>query len=486
MLFRLACVLAAVSGLLLMPGSYCRCADAPRPTLEAKDIESQLRTDWFGLYLQGKKIGYVRTSLERSGDYVLDTESLNLKLSSFGKKSDISINQVITFDGKAPYGMVKAELIESNDASKSDKTLLVRKEKGYEYTFRTGMEGSKKQIDGLDYTLADSLAPDLWIRGGPKVGEKANFKQLDIKDAKINGLFSKVLSIKTSPVAGVNLRYYEIENESSKEKLKFLTRHDDQGRVLSNVIAIFELRLESEEQAKNTEYSQDLFVMGMVKCDRPLGATDKVKELVIQVEGKEAESFEDGPRQSIVPGPNGSRLLKLGKKYGKDRPATKEEIAENLKETNAYAINHPKVKALAEKAVGDAKTPEEKVRRIVHFVHDFVQPTYSATIPTIHDLMEKKRGDCKSYALLVTNLARASGVPARDVSGLVYMSDDQKAFGGHAWNEVVLNGVWVPVDASRDEMEVNATHLSYGTEFQAAKNMLNTLGKLSFKIIEVK
>ena len=29
--------------------------------------------------------------------------------------------------------------------------------------------------------------------------------------------------------------------------------------------------LEPEEQAKNTEYSQDLFVQGMVKIDRPLG-----------------------------------------------------------------------------------------------------------------------------------------------------------------------------------------------------------------------
>ena len=31
---------------------------------------------------------------------------------------------------------------------------------------------------------------------------------------------------------------------------------------------------------------------------------------------------------------------------------------------------------------GDAQTPEEKVERIIGFVHDFVRPSLSATMPT--------------------------------------------------------------------------------------------------------
>src|SRR5205807_5470271 len=120
------------------------------------------------------------------------------------------------------------------------------------------------------------------------------------------------------------------------------------------------------------------------------------------------------------------------------------------------------------------------------FVNGFVRPSLSVTLPSIHDLLDKKKGDCKSYALLVTNLARAAGVPAREVSGLLYIGDDQKAFGGHAWNEVVLNGIWVPVDASLRQTEVDATHVCFGTEHKAAKNLFNSLGKLSFKVLEVK
>jgi hypothetical protein len=465
--------------------SFSWSQEVQRLAVEYKDIEALSRTDWFGLYLKDKKIGYFRTTRERSGDTICESATFNMKLSSFGMKSQMVIDQSTTFEGKMPYRMVRAEM-DQRGSSAPVKIVVVRNDKGFTYTYRTGTEATTKQLPDLDYTLADALADDLWVRRGPKKGETATFRQFDIMDGKLHTLTSKVVGIKTSLVGGVNVRYFEVENESSKEMLKFLTRHDDQGRTLSSVIAIFELRLETEEAAKNTEHSQDLFVLGMVKSNRSLGPTKKVTELVLQVDGKEGEVFEDGPRQSVAPGPGGSRLIKLGKNYGKKTPATKKEIAENLEETNTYCLSHPKVKALAEKAVGDARTPEEKVRRIVDFVNDFVQPTLSATLPSIHDLMEKKKGDCKSYALLVTTLARAAGVPAREVSGLLYIGDDQKAFGGHAWNEVVLNGVWVPVDAVLRQTEVDATHVSFGTEYKAAKNLLTTLGKLSFKVVEVK
>ena len=485
MIIRLT-LLAVILASWLIPGPYVRSQETQRPTLQTKDIESLLRTDWFGIYLQGKKIGYFRSDYDRNGDFFRESADFRMKLASFGQKSEMIIKETASFENKPPFRLMRAEMDQRSDPTPPENFLLVRKDKGFEFTYRTGKETTKKPIAELDYTLADTLAADLWIRSGPKVGDKAIFKQLDTKEAKLETQTSTVLNIKNSLVNGVNVRYYEIENENSKDHLKFLTRHDDQGRTLSSVIAIFEMRLETEEQAKNIEYSQDLFVLGMVKSDRALGQTKNVRELVLRIDGKEGEIFEDGPRQSVAPGPNGSKLLRLGKKYGKETKATEKEIADCLKETNGYNISHPKVKALAAQAVGDAQTPEEKVKRILDFVNNFIKPSLRASMPTIHDLLDKKEGDCKSYALLVVNLARANGIPAREVSGLLYIGDDQKAFGGHAWNEVVLGGVWVPVDATLRETEVDATHVCFGTELKAAKNLLNSLGKLKFKVVEVK
>lgn len=456
-----------------------------RAQLDAKEVDSFLRTEWYGLYLKGKKIGYFRSVRARAGDQISDAFTMHMKLVSFGKKSELTLTQDLRFDGKAPFALVGGSF-EQQTGALTQRVTLTKNDKGFQVALKVGTEDSTRQIPPVEYTLADALAADLWIRKGPQVGSSISYREFDMQELALQVHKSTVAAIKTSVVNGVQVRFFEVDTESRKEKLQILSRHDDTGRLLSGNIAVFEIRLEPEEQAKNIEFSQDLFVLGMAKLDKALGSARKVTELVLHVDGKEAEVFEDGPRQRVEPAAGGGKLIKLGKKYGKEVKATPQEIEECLQETNTYRINHPKIKELAAKAVGDAKTPEDKVKRLVEFVHRYITPTLSSSMPQIHDLLESKKGDCKSYALLFATLARASGIPAREVGGVTYIGDDAKALGGHAWNEVVLNGVWVPIDATFNQVEVDATHLSYGTEFRAAKNLLATLGKLSFRVVEMK
>src|SRR5438552_4260928 len=131
----LACSLA----LCLVPaGAFPSFGQEPgRTAPQAKDIESLLRTDWYGLYLKGTKIGYFRSSRERSGDFIREAETFSMKLSSFGRKSEVVISQVTTFENAAPYRMVRAEMDQRSGAAPSEGILLVRKDKGFDYTYRT-------------------------------------------------------------------------------------------------------------------------------------------------------------------------------------------------------------------------------------------------------------------------------------------------------------------------------------------------------------
>jgi hypothetical protein len=453
-----------------------------RPALKDADITPTLRTDWYGVYLNDKKVGYVKTGRARIDDTIVETNATQMKLASFGKKAELKFDQTSTFEAKPPYRLLAATY-EQDDGKVSKKIRAKRVENGFEYTIEASGAKRTRQVGDLEFTLADSLASELWIRSAPKVGEQILVKDLDVEDWKRDQTKFTIKNIKTSLVGGVEVKYSEVESESQKYMLKLLARHDSTGKMLSGFLAIFELRLEPEAQAKNTEYSQDLFVLGQAKVDQPLGWTTKLMEVVLRVDGK-FEGLENGPLQTVVLDKDGSKLIKIGKKYGNVLRPTAMEIEENVAETNAYPISDPKIKAMALRAIGDAKAPEAKVRRIVSFVHGYIKPSLEVTVPNIHNLMDKQRGDCKSYALLTTNLCRAVGIPAREVSGLLYMGDDQKSFGGHAWNEVVLNGVWVPVDATLDQVEVDAGHISMGHEMKALGNMLKSLGKLSFKVVE--
>ncbi len=459
--------------------------DAPhRPDLDAKIIESTYATDWYGVYLGDKKIGYFMGKRESAGKgKVRDSFLMNMKIASFGKKSELTVGQDMIYESEAPYRLLRGEFNQSTGPDKM-RSVLERSEKGYKVTLTSAGMDTTKELAEFDYNLADAMANELWLRKGPKEGDAINARDFSMEDLKVETQKSTLLARKTSLVAGVKVLFYEVESNSTRHKLKMKTLHDDQGRLLSGNISVFELRRETEEQAKNTEFTADLFVLGQVKVDRKLGRTDNLEEVVLEVVGKGGELIPDGPRQSVED-KDGKRVVRLGKKFGKEVKATEKEIKDALEETTALPITHPKIVALAKEAVGDADTAAEKVKRIVNFTYRYIRPELVTSPPEIHLLMKRKSGDCKCYARMFCVLARANGIPAREVAGFVYMGDDAKAFGGHAWDEVLLDGVWVPLDASMNRTEVTAGHVYLGSDRDSA-GILDTLGKMQFRVLAVK
>ena len=72
--------------------------------------------------------------------------------------------------------------------------------------------------------------------------------------------------------------------------------------------------------------------------------------------------------------------------------------------------------------------------------------------------MQNAKGDCTEHAVLLAALCRARGIPARVAIGLVYVSAAQ-GFGYHMWNEVWIDGGWIPLDATIARGGTGAAHL---------------------------
>ncbi|MCL4732134.1 MAG: transglutaminase-like domain-containing protein, partial [Planctomycetes bacterium] len=74
---------------------------------------------------------------------------------------------------------------------------------------------------------------------------------------------------------------------------------------------------------------------------------------------------------------------------------------------------------------------------------------------------DEKKGDCTEHSALFVAVARAAGLPARNIGGIVYLaSGDSAFFGYHAWSEVWL-GRWVPVDATVNEVGTSARYILF-------------------------
>src|SRR5205807_1297290 len=76
-------------------------------------------------------------------------------------------------------------------------------------------------------------------------------------------------------------------------------------------------------------------------------------------------------------------------------------------------------------------------------------------------VLENKAGDCTEHTLLFVALARAAGLPAREVGGVAYVGGDEPAFGWHAWAEVHDGSQWVAVDPTWGQVFVDATHIKF-------------------------
>ena len=80
-------------------------------------------------------------------------------------------------------------------------------------------------------------------------------------------------------------------------------------------------------------------------------------------------------------------------------------------------------------------------------------------------------------------MARSLGIPCRTVGGLIYLGDEFRQFGLHAWNEVVINGVWVPVDPTWGQPLIDATHIRFPVNVSQEWQIMAGIEKIKMEVL---
>jgi hypothetical protein len=492
-------VALAFTLLLLVPLAEAQAQpQSKRLPVTVQDVDAGLGSSWFGIYSQGEKIGYASSAREKLTDrgrtIYRERSSVHLNLNQLGQKTTIAKEQTLDFDSTPPFRLLRVEY-DHHTGKVLERIRLTAKEGGegveYEATITRGKVTENKTVKHLDFTLADLVSSEVWLKSGPKAGETLTTADLSLEDLATIPVSAKLLGTKEIVQDGIVSKVHDVESYNHKSKLTTVGRFTDDAQLLKLVIAgKIEVRRESESEAKKIVFGADMIMGAAAKVDQPLGDARRVRGLILEGKGKEVGILSDGPLQTVVSLGDDRYTVKIGPRHAKKVKATDVERKEALAATKAYPIGDPKVLALARQAIGDAQTDQEKVKRLCKFVHEFIKPEI-VNDPNIHDLLDHKSGDCKSYALLMTCLSRAAGLPARQVLGYAYMTlfgaPDSQSFGGHAWTEVVVEGYWLPVDAVLNSTELGASHIRVQTvaTLQDATSFQDTNGKLSFKVIEI-
>ena len=169
---------------------------------------------------------------------------------------------------------------------------------------------------------------------------------------------------------------------------------------------------------------------------------------------------------------------------GGARDATRDDLAAALECDALIQCDHPKIRAQAAEIIGDERDPWRRAVRIERWVNASLAKRGVLSLGSALDVLAHREGDCTEHTALFTALARAAGIPTRQIAGLVW-SDELQAFGYHAWPEVFV-GRWVWVDPTLGQEIADATHIRLTMpDTVGFEEVLDALGRLKVEVVEV-
>jgi len=491
-IFLIAVLLGA--GMFLMG---CRPESSPPPGpkhtqedhLFAQFIEKNLGTDWYGIYLQKRKVGYLKSTADREtgpdGTLYKIQLSGTVQIPSHAEIDEIKIQSIATFSALPPFSLVlyADRMIHKDDFSE---VKITRISEGYQAKITQGKDTQSRFLGPFDYTLKDYTALQRWITRNPDAGAHIEYPQLVLETLTLEANTSRIMGIHKAFTAGVKTTFYDVLTTGA-HGLEVQEVFGADGRAYRMVLGgLFECRLEPQALATRIDKTIDLFLKNTVFIDRPLGHSETITLLKLSLDNTSGTLLGNAPGQSITRNrADGSMGITLNAKGVPLVKATEEEIKKNLAATIDIPANHPAVIGLAQHAVDGADTVSEKVSRLVEFVEQYIQDDYTANPLTLMDIIEKKKGDCSEHAKLFTAMARALEIPCHTVGGLVYLGDEYRAFGLHAWNEVVMGGVWVPVDPTWGQTAIDATHIRFPVEISKEWQVMAAIPEMKMAVLHV-
>jgi len=157
------------------------------------------------------------------------------------------------------------------------------------------------------------------------------------------------------------------------------------------------------------------------------------------------------------------------------------EVAHLLAATPYIQTDHPEIRAQAASIAPSTLPTAARVARLSHWVFNNLKKRPVIGIPDALTTLASRQGDCNEHAALFAALARSAGIPTRVVAGVTLM---EQAFYYHAWNEVCVDGQWLSVDTTVNQLPADVGHIKFVTGGNQEMLKLGALlGNLSIRLI---
>lgn len=480
-----ACLVAAA------PLNVCAGDERAAPSSSFLDLARHLGRKWYGIYFLDQKIGYAEVDIARSrrggGEAVTVTLKLVASVAMMGAPQELSITESRTY---VPGKGLAAFLSETS--SGGGRMTITGEALNGKMRVMTSVGGNKTTsvIKRPEEKFEDYIAEERLVSGDAAVGDELSFSQYQPTLQRSITAVCRVKEIRERVMRGVASKLYVIETTLAELDIVSTTLVGEDGEVLqAQVAGVYTMLLEDEKLAKNIDYRSDLILSTVIrparKIERPYAVT-RMKAVLTGLKDPSLLIESDRQNYKVFPGGRVELTVAMEDLSGTASPPLpmkREDFPEELSPSLFVQSDSPLIVSRSRAVLGDERDARKASDMLVDWVYGNLKKRYSASFSNALDVLAAGKGDCTEHSVLYVALARAAGLPAREVSGVVY-SDQDKGFYYHQWAEAYV-GKWIAVDPTFRQHQADATHIAFARgDIFAQTRLINVFGKLGVEIEE--
>jgi len=421
-------------------------------------------TEYFAVFMEGKKVGHAVQSRVVSGDKVTTTEQFSITISRGGISMTIEMTETsIETAGGEPLGFESTQKLGAmamKMAGQVDK-------QGNVNVTTTSMGAEQKSAFQWPQgaVMAEGLRL-LTLKKGLEEGTEYSVKMfssgvMQAVDAKVSigseqnvDLLGRVVTLREVTTTLIMPGAGQIVSTSYVDR---------DLRMQKSIMPIAGLQVEmvacAREFALGKNDVLELIDNLFLASPEPLNNLTSAKSITYDlspVKGASDFTIPSSDNQKAQRLDNGTIILKVepvaapaGSKF--PYKGTDAAILEAMEPTRYLQSDNEQVIDLARRAVGETRDAAEAARKIEAFVAGYIENrSLSVGYATAAEVAASRQGDCSEFAVLTAAMCRAIGIPAQVVAGVAYVDDfmGNRGFGGHAWTQAYIGGKWVGLDAS--------------------------------------
>ena len=436
--------------------------------------------EWFGIYQQGKKIGYAhsRTIPEAETYHLYEESEMDILALGSVQRVKMVINSYTTKNFLLKY---------FDFMMQSDMTTM--KIKGAVLKNKLVLDidtGGQTRTEKIQLTRPPYLSPNIKpaiLLLGLETGKTYRFPVFNPATLSTEEAIISIESKERIKLGETEQTIYKLkESFQGMETVSWVTQAGETIKEES-ALGYSLLKLSKAEAMKRDKGGPivDIITLTMIPSD-PIKDSSQVQYLRARLKGVSLQGFQlDNDRQTLTGDVIEIRKEDYPAAYGLPYPG--KETAEYLLPSPLIQSDDKKIVDQASKILSGEKNAHEAAKKLNDWVYTAIAKKPVVSIPSALEVLNQREGDCNEHTALYTALARSIGIPTRMAAGIVYMGN---GFYYHAWPEVWV-GHWMPVDPTFNQFPADATHIRFASgNLDRQSDIVRLVGKLKVEVLEYK